>query len=72
MHLGTRRGIRACRLVTCHRKAGFCEQGFVFQFCDNHHLGQSFGKIQIYTRKPKKIPLCGKKSLLWWAYQEVA
>ncbi len=44
MHSGTRREIRACRLVTCPRKAGFGEQGFVFQFCDNQNLGQIFWK----------------------------
>jgi hypothetical protein len=42
-------------LVGCYllRKAGFGEQGFDFQFCDNQNLGQSFEKCQIYTKKPK-------------------
>jgi hypothetical protein len=60
MHLSTRRGIRACRLVTCPRKAGFGEQGFVFQFCDNQNLGQSFEKRQIDNRKQKNSHLVKK------------
>jgi hypothetical protein len=35
------------------RKAGFGEQGFDFQFCDNQNLGQPFEKCQIYTKNPK-------------------
>jgi hypothetical protein len=37
------------KLVGCYllRKAGFGEQGFDFQFCDNQNLGQSFEKCQI-------------------------
>ncbi len=62
MHSGTRRGIRACRLVTCSRKAGFGEQGFVFQFCDNQNLGQSFEKREIDTRKPKISHLVEKSN----------
>jgi hypothetical protein len=42
---GTRRGIRACRLVTWPRKAGFGEYGFVFQFLDNQNLGGSFENL---------------------------
>jgi hypothetical protein len=42
-------------LVGCYmqRKTGFGEQGFDFQFSDNQNLGQSFEKLQIYTKKPK-------------------
>ncbi len=42
-------------LVRCYmqRKAGFGQQGFDFQFSDNHNLGQSFEKLQIYTINPK-------------------
>jgi hypothetical protein len=38
-------------LVGCclESKAGFGEQGFDFQFCDNQNFGQSFEKPQIYT-----------------------
>jgi hypothetical protein len=53
MHSGTIKGIRACRLVTCPRKGRFGKQGFVFQFCDDQNLGQSFEQSQIDTRKPK-------------------
>ncbi len=35
------------------RKAGFGEQGFDFQFYNNQNLGQSFEKLQIYTKNPK-------------------
>jgi hypothetical protein len=35
------------------RNAGFGEQGFDFQYCDNQNFGESFEKPQIYTKKPK-------------------
>ncbi len=35
------------------RNAGFGEQGFDFQYCDNQSFGESFEKPQIYTKKPK-------------------
>ncbi len=49
-------------LVGCYllRKAGFGQQGFDFQFCDNQNLGQSFEKRQIDTRKPKISDLVEK------------
>ncbi len=34
------------------RNAGFGEQGFDFQYCDNQNFGESFEKPQIYTKKP--------------------
>jgi hypothetical protein len=42
-------------LVGCYllRKAGFGEQGFDFQFCENQNLGQSFEKCQITLKNPK-------------------
>ncbi len=52
MHSCTRREIRACRLYL-RRKAGFGEQDFDCEFCDNQNLGQSFEKLQIYTKNPK-------------------
>jgi hypothetical protein len=51
MHSGTRRGIRACRLVTWAKKAGFDERGFVFQFCDNQNLGGCFEKFIVENQK---------------------
>jgi hypothetical protein len=66
-------------LVGCYlqRKAGFGKQGFGFQYCDNQNFGQSIEKPQIYTKNPKNSHFllsnfCAKKSLLWWAYKEVA
>jgi len=40
------------KLVGCHlrRKAGSGKQDFDFQLCDNQNLGQSFEKLQIYTK----------------------
>jgi hypothetical protein len=35
------------------RKAGFHEQGFDFQYCDNQNFGQCFEKPQIYPKNPK-------------------
>jgi hypothetical protein len=71
MHSGTRREIRASRLVTCPRKAGFGEQGFVFQFCDNQNLGQIFWKTSNLHRKPKISHFVDKNHYYGWPIERL-